>query len=576
MSKTNDNDNDDDDNNKKKSQQERSHPHPPRIHVFNITQNNDNNDDNSSKDDDDHNDTTIDETNNTTTTKEKIISFFHDWLYTYLIGILVVSFWRGTWTLYDIYLCEQKPNATLIDGSSFCYLIEATSITNMIRYHNIWISFLIGYGLLCIGVGLAWNGKWFLAVVIEDEEKEEKDDNVHNDDNNMDTSRRKYYYISFSKMIYRFMILYTLGWGTVSIWRCYWYFADSFIFTSNIQLSMIFTMVFGFTMLFMIQCGASVLAPPSIFLVDGPGYSSPPIANTIIETYYSMVLPTNVYKHQAGDLYNHIIIQIPCFCYCFNGDKKKMHMIHFRNTSLMIVKVMNIFMTFFIVPILVVWFWRGCWGLFDIILWGMTESYNDLYLSLVYGTIIAIIGLYLGSTDFMYLFPQVKNKKVAGIIGRFRTLILAISTVSFWRVVWYTWDECLGRTTLWSAWLSHIIGVLGLLTMGCLSSIVAPPSTIGLDSMAHPDAVEEPLYHDIPIPAESLYLFGIGRKPIQDLQVEDIDQEGGGEGEHIRSRRYSLVSMASIRQSIPSDDFACLSSRNLEKREHSIMIHRSR
>jgi len=39
------------------------------------------------------------------------------------------------------------------------------------------------------------------------------------------------------------------------------------------------------------------------------------------------------------------------------------------------------------------------------------------------------------------------------------------------RVVWGVWDNYLGKGNLWSAALSHVIGILGLLFLGCLSCI---------------------------------------------------------------------------------------------------------
>ncbi|KAL3933982.1 MAG: hypothetical protein SGBAC_010163 [Bacillariaceae sp.] len=61
--------------------------------------------------------------------------------------------------------------------------------------------------------------------------------------------------------------------------------------------------------------------------------------------------------------------------------------------------------------------------------------------------------------------------------------------------------------------LSHAIGVVCLLLFGCLSCITAPPSTLGVDAVAHPGCADEPLFHDVPIPAEALYILGIGRPP---------------------------------------------------------------
>ena len=72
--------------------------------------------------------------------------------------------------------------------------------------------------------------------------------------------------------------------------------------------------------------------------------------------------------------------------------------------------------------------------------------------------------------------------------------------------------------------LSHILGIVGLLLLGCLSCITAPPSTLGVDAVAHPDSSDEPLFHNVPVPAEALYLLSIARRPEVILQGLDIPE----------------------------------------------------
>jgi hypothetical protein len=49
-------------------------------------------------------------------------------------------------------------------------------------------------------------------------------------------------------------------------------------------------------------------------------------------------------------------------------------------------------------------------------------------------------------------------------------------------------------------------GVVGLATAGCMSCITAPPSTLGVDAVAHPDCADEPLFYNVPVAAEALHV----------------------------------------------------------------------
>lgn len=62
--------------------------------------------------------------------------------------------------------------------------------------------------------------------------------------------------------------------------------------------------------------------------------------------------------------------------------------------------------------------------------------------------------------------------------------------------------------------VSHFVGVFGLSLLGCLSCITAPPTTLGVDAIAYEGCPDEPLFHNIPIPAEALFVFGVARKPL--------------------------------------------------------------
>jgi hypothetical protein len=79
------------------------------------------------------------------------------------LGFLVASYWRGTWTLFDVWLCDQPGNASLLDGTTFCF----AGVPDEVPLHRDsgWKSIGIGWGLTLFGVALMWSGLWRPAVV---------------------------------------------------------------------------------------------------------------------------------------------------------------------------------------------------------------------------------------------------------------------------------------------------------------------------------------------------------------------------------------------------------------------------
>lgn len=132
----------------------------------------------------------------------------------------------------------------------------------------------------------------------------------------------------------------------------------------------------------------------------------------------------------------------------------------------------------------------------DNYLWGFTGSSKELHLSILYSFILGMGCLVLASEDVTQHIPlqnikhPTRSRIVNQVVGRLCTLVLAIGAVNFWRAIWYVWDEWLGETQLFSAILAHLIGVFGLAALGCVSCITAPPSTIGVDAIAHPGTCE--------------------------------------------------------------------------------------
>ena len=239
------------------------------------------------------------------------------------------------------------------------------------------------------------------------------------------------------------------------------------------------TSLVGSTVAFCLGAGASILAPPAIFLLDGPGASPPPIAVTIISSYYSVTLA---------------------------ADEKP------PKLSLL-VRVVDLITSFVFLPFCVVWFWRGSWLVLDNYLWGFTLSNRDINVSLGWGTIVFFICIGITSEPIVaFVDKKITSKKLLYALGCLRTWILAWGTVSFWRVVWYCWDQFLAGPTYGSCWLSHALGVAILTLMGAASCIVAPASTIGVDAVPHPRCADEPLFSLIPIPYDILYFLGMARQ----------------------------------------------------------------
>lgn len=89
---------------------------------------------------------------------------FRDWIYSLTIGFLVVSYWRGSWTLLDILGCDQPPDATLANGDTLCFALPAAENPRgeygTLRLKNARFSYGVGLILLGLGVTLISGGFW--------------------------------------------------------------------------------------------------------------------------------------------------------------------------------------------------------------------------------------------------------------------------------------------------------------------------------------------------------------------------------------------------------------------------------
>lgn len=403
----------------------------------------------------------------------KIHFAFRDWIYSLTIGFLVVSYWRGTWTLLDVVGCDQPPEASLAGGDSFCFAVPAAENPGgdyaKLRVKTATRSYFAGLILLFIGVTLINSGFWL--------------------------PNRKTLKVTRRLGVVRFVIVYILGASAVCLWRGIWYWADAWILPDNPLASYWLTSVVGAGTAFLLCCGNSLLAPPAIFLLDGPDSDPPPIAGTALAAYYAVALPVNQERP--------------------------------RNPGY--VSFLDIVFSFGLIPFAVVWFWRGSWLVLDNYLWGFTASVRDVRLSIVWSMILFGICIWLTSEPVVGRVDRTlgQNKVLLRLLGRLRTYVLAWGTVSLWRCFWVFWDELLGGTSLLSASLGHVLSLLLLTSMGCVSCICAPASTIGVDTIPHDECEDEPLFSMVPLPWESLYAFGIFRQ-IDESKVDE-------------NKRYDLV-----------------------------------
>jgi len=388
-----------------------------------------------------------------------------DWIYSILIGLFVVSFWRGTWVLLDIWDCGQPSTASLSKGDTFCFALEASQDPDGpfadVRRKTASLSYGLGVATLAVGVFLIWIDIW----------------NPPKLENTTGT-------ITKIKALLRFLTVYILGVSAALIWRGIWYWCDDWILADDPLASFWTTSLVGSTGAFLLWAGNSLLAPPAIFLLDGPSHSPPPIGVTMLSSHYAVSTPINK--------------RLP--------------------DPPVSIAVCDILVSFGVLPFCVVWFWRGTWLLMDHYFWGFTDSDKDVQDSMGWTT-MAFLGLYFLANEDIATFLEGRigdNKVALGLLERLRTWVEALGTVAFWRVIWLVWDEFLGGTSQLSAWGSHIVGVICLLLMGCVSSINAPASTVGIDTLPHPECADEPLFSPVPVPYEVLYFLAIARQPVSD------------------------------------------------------------
>ena len=240
----------------------------------------------------------------------KIFHFaFQDWVYSLTIGFLVVSYWRGSWTLLDILGCGQPDDATLSNGESFCFALRAGEDPDgeygKRRLKNAAYSYAAGITLLLGGITLVNAGFWL--------------------------PDRKTLKVTPRLGLTRFTMVYMLGASAVCTWRGIWYWTDAWILPINPLASYWLTSLVGAGAAFATFCGNSLLAPPAIFLLDGPDSDAPPIAGTALGAYYAITQHVTEKRPQ-----------IPVY-----------------------VNLFDILFSFGVIPFVVIWFWRGARAIID-------------------------------------------------------------------------------------------------------------------------------------------------------------------------------------------------------------------
>jgi hypothetical protein len=297
---------------------------------------------------------------------------------------------------------------------------------------------------------------------------------------------------------------------------------------------------------FSLYAGASLLAPPAIFLLDGPSINPPPVAVTIVSSYYSLTVPAG---KKSPDI-SKVAISL------------------------------DVFVSFIVLPILVVSFWRGVWYLEDHYFWGFTDEPTDMFKSIGYSTLVFVICLGIASEDAVY-WINVPKLPMLRVLDRLQTLILAVGAVSFWRAIWFLWDESFRNDTSHvSAWVSHFLGVVGLVMLGCFSCVAAPPSTLGVDAIPCEGSAYEPLFSNIPVASETLVFCAIGRQPrIIKRGEEPRHDDSGSEimsqtGAYFERQRPGLSERVDLSSLSPLD--TAYSDRNHEKRKQNVFAVRSR
>jgi hypothetical protein len=135
---------------------------------------------------------------------------------------------------------------------------------------------------------------------------------------------------------------------------------------------------------------------------------------------------------------------------------------------------------FAIVPVLVLFYWRGVWVLLDTYAYPLDfEATAWCSFVLGYGGILL---MFLGNRcrDEYFAFLEMvgfgKESLIATGLDRLHTFFAGFFVVNAWRFIWY-WQDLylLPSDPLLSAWVSASVGAVCLLLLAHFKSVLAPP-----------------------------------------------------------------------------------------------------
>jgi hypothetical protein len=349
---------------------------------------------------------------------------------------------QGAWTLIDILACDQPATATLAKGETFCLVGQGP------RWQTAWYSYVVGNGLLILALLLQRSGGWAPPMdTTTTTTTKKKNHGGAKRRRIQQTRRRQQRWIDSRTTLIRLTLVYLLGMATVNIWRGIWYILDAALtWPSTVPLSYWTSALLGLSACTLALCGtASLLAPPAIFLIDGPSMLPPPLAVTLLASYRSIT--TNIVDASSPTKTTIAVDAVP--------RPPPTTSTQLPSESWPVYGV-DFVASFVVLPWAVVAFWRGCWYLMDYYLWGLTADDVAVYRSIAYGVVVSLVCLVVASEDVVLYLPTSKFRWGNQIVGRLRSLVLAVGAVNFWRAIWYIWDEFLGQSSIWSALVSSV------------------------------------------------------------------------------------------------------------------------
>ena len=351
------------------------------------------------------------------------------WAYSIAIGTLVVSYWRGLWTLVDIYSCGQNDKATLVNGEVFCFSYD---IRNSDRRDSAILSLGIGYFLTILGKFLYSKGWLF---------------HLKNDEATISptssTAAITATSIHVFRALRRILILKIFATGGIFTWRGLWYLSDFLIYSENIILSSWLTVSLGCLGSLLLCCSSSLCAAPAVVPFQDPSVGAFRTVGSLVRAHLSMSSDSTTNSN-----YNHLLT------------------------------LLDLVLTYIFLPLFELWFYRGIWLLEDYYLWGYSESVSDVNNSIWMSFVIFVICVILSRSIGICIDVSNMNNKSGVVVvhatSRLQNVILGLGSVSFWRGVWYGLEVLLIANQC-SSWISFLLSWVSLVVLGAFANVVFPP-----------------------------------------------------------------------------------------------------